>query len=246
MHLYLVIYKGISEWPVPGEPVDPKTYWANYQEILHKDGEPFYPVGVSKDAIFTLIMGVVVVGLAITVGAAHLGNVADPTTSANPRPDWYLIWYFALLALIPPSSEDYFIILAPALAFIILLLMPLANKGERHYSRRPWAVASVVLAAFFTIVLMFEGYRSPWSPVFVGKNQNQIPALSAKTIAAVSSPQARAGAVSAATWSTASAGSVARISRLWPIGSANRNLSCAYCAVGGACRPLARPYRPPN
>jgi ubiquinol-cytochrome c reductase cytochrome b subunit len=194
MHLYLVIYKGISEWPVPGEPVDPKTYWANYQEILHKDGEPFYPVGVSKDAIFTLIMGVVVVGLAITVGAAHLGNVADPTTSANPRPDWYLIWYFALLALIPPSSEDYFIILAPALAFIILLLMPLANKGERHYSRRPWAVASVVLAAFFTIVLMFEGYRSPWSPVFVGKNQNQIPALSAKTIAAVSSPQARAGA----------------------------------------------------
>jgi ubiquinol-cytochrome c reductase cytochrome b subunit len=191
VHLYLVIYKGISEWPIPGEPVDPKTYWPKYQEILHNDGEPFFPVAISKDAIMSLVGGVVVVGLAIFIGAASLGPVADPTTPANPRPDWYLIWYFALLALIPPASENYFIILFPALAFLILLLIPLANKGERSYKRRPWAVATVVLAAFLTAVLVFEGYRSPWSPVFNAKGRPYaVPQAALQGI----SPEARKGA----------------------------------------------------
>lgn len=48
VHLYLVIYKGISEWPVPNKPVDPRTYWAEYEEILHTDGEPFFPPPYSK------------------------------------------------------------------------------------------------------------------------------------------------------------------------------------------------------
>jgi ubiquinol-cytochrome c reductase cytochrome b subunit len=177
MHLYLVIYKGISEWPVPGEPVDPKTYWTNYEHILHEDGEPFFPVGTSRDAAMGLLAGVVVLALAIFAGAATLGHPADPTLPANPRPDWYLIWYFALLALIPPSSEDYFIILFPALAFGVLFLIPLANKGERHYSRRPWSVAIVAFAAVTTAVLVFEGYASPWSPVFLGKNNDIIPSV---------------------------------------------------------------------
>jgi ubiquinol-cytochrome c reductase cytochrome b subunit len=177
MHLYLVIYKGVSEWPVPGEPVDPKTYWANYQRILHEDGEPFFPVGTSRDAFMGLLAGVVVLALAIFAGAATLGHPADPTLPANPRPDWYLIWYFALLALIPPSSEDYFIILFPALAFGVLFLIPLANKGERHYSRRPWSIAIVAFAAAITAILVFEGYQSPWSPDFVGPTSSGIPSV---------------------------------------------------------------------
>jgi ubiquinol-cytochrome c reductase cytochrome b subunit len=194
MHLYLVIYKGISEWPVPGKPVDPKTYWAEYQEILHTDGEPFFPVAIAKDTFFIMICGIVVVVLAITVGAAQLGPVANPLAPANPRPDWYLIWYFALLALIPPASENYFIILFPLIGFLIVFLIPLANKGERHYARRPWAVAVVIIAAFATTILVFEGYRSPWSPVFVGKNLDQIPTLSQATIQSAQSPAAKRGA----------------------------------------------------
>lgn len=193
LHVYLVIYKGISEWPVPGEPVDPKTYWANYQRILHEDSEPFFPVSISKDAIMSLVAGIVVVGLAITVGAATLGNPANPLAPANPRPDWYLIWYFALLALIPPASEDYFIILFPAVAFGSLFLVPLANKGERHYSRRPWAVAAVVFAAAVTVILMFEGYKSPWSPVFVGKFNTDVPSLPQQALVHLN-PTQKAGA----------------------------------------------------
>lgn len=170
MHVYLVIYKGISEWPEPGKPVDPKTYWAEYQEILHKDGEPFFPIALSRDATFNLLVGIVVVFLAVFVGAAALGAPADPTTPANPRPDWYLIWYFAFLALIPPASENYFIILFPLIAFLILFMIPLANAGERHYARRPWAIATVILAAAATVVMIFVGYKAPWSPVFTANN----------------------------------------------------------------------------
>src|SRR5579884_1012623 len=192
MHLYLVIYKGISEWPVPGEPVDPKTYWEKYQKILHEDGEPFFPVAISKDAIMALIAGVVVVALAVFIGPAQLGVQASPIIPANPRPDWYLIWYFALLAIIPPASEDYLIILVPAVAFLILFLMPLANKGERSYKRRPWAVASVALAGFLVAVLVWYGYQAPWSPVFV--NGDQIPALPSAYIAKLPTTQQKQGA----------------------------------------------------
>lgn len=193
MHLYLVIYKGISEWPVPGEPVDPKTYWSKYQEILHNDGEPFFPVAISKDTAMMLLAGIVVVGLAVLVGPAKLGIPANPTLAANPRPDWYLIWDFALLALLPAASENYFIILFPALAFLILFLMPLANKGERHFSRRPWAVAAVALAACTTAVLVYEGYQAPWSPDFVGSQFDQIPTLSASTLGSLHTSKARKG-----------------------------------------------------
>src|SRR5437588_199868 len=89
VHIYLVIYKGISEWPVPGKPVDPKTYWADYQEILHTDGEPFFPVAIWKDAFMSLIVILTIGALAIH-GATSLGVPANPTTPANPAPDWYL------------------------------------------------------------------------------------------------------------------------------------------------------------
>lgn len=189
MHLYLVIYKGISEWPVPGKPVDPKTYWAEYQEILHKDGEPFFPNALSRDAIFNLLVGAIVVALAVFVGAEALGPQADPASPANPRPDWYLIWYFALLALIPPASENYFILLFPLAAFLVLFLFPLANKGERHPLRRPWAIAGVAASAFGTAVLIFAGYAAHWAPVFTANAG--IPAVPAAAVQNLSPPAVR-------------------------------------------------------
>jgi ubiquinol-cytochrome c reductase cytochrome b subunit len=167
VHLYLVIYKGISEWPVPGKPVDPKTYWAEYQRILHEEGEPFFPNAISKDAYMSAALIIVLAILAIFVGAADLGPRPDPTTPASPVPDWYLIWYFAILAMVPPASTNYVILLAPAVGFGVLFLFPFANKGERHFSRRPWAVVTVVLAAVSTFTLILVGYQEPWKPKLI-------------------------------------------------------------------------------
>jgi ubiquinol-cytochrome c reductase cytochrome b subunit len=87
--------------------------------------------------------------------------------SADPRPDWYLLWYFAVLALIPPRIEGYVMILAPVVIALFLLVAPLLNnRGERAPSRRPWAIAVVLLSVLTIGSLWIAGARSPWSPNF--------------------------------------------------------------------------------
>jgi len=89
--------------------------------------------------------GVVVTtaALAYFVGPPHLGKPPNPSVLANdPSPNWNMLWYYAVLALLPRGMESVFMVAA----IVFLLLVPvLWNKGERHPSRRPWAVAAVIM-----------------------------------------------------------------------------------------------------
>lgn len=165
IHLYLVGRHGISEPPRAGEPVDRRTYRERYREILAQ-GVPFWPDAAWRDAVFAVAVGAIVVLLAVFVGAPELGERADPTVmDANPRPDWYFLWYFALLSLTPPNLEDVVIIGFPAVVMLALLALPLlAPTGERSPRRRPLAVASVGAALLAVGILLHIGYRAPWSP----------------------------------------------------------------------------------
>jgi ubiquinol-cytochrome c reductase cytochrome b subunit len=166
LHLYLVLRHGVSEPPVPGVLVDPKTYRKRYEELVHKIGVPFWPDAGWKDVVFALAVGLVVLVLAVWLGPAELGNKADPTVvQAYPRPDWYFLWYFALLALIPPSIEDVFIIGFPLLVGLIFVLLPfVAPFGERSPRRRPWAVGIVLFSGVSIAALVGVGLNAPWSP----------------------------------------------------------------------------------
>src|SRR4029450_1894189 len=85
----------------------------------------------------------------------------------DPRPDWYLLWYFALLALIPAKIEGYVMIGFPILSVSLPLFVPIWNhKGERAASRRPWAIAVVCLSVIMIGGLWWEGQQSPWAPNF--------------------------------------------------------------------------------
>jgi ubiquinol-cytochrome c reductase cytochrome b subunit len=114
---------------------------------------------------------VAIVLLALFFGAPTLDKPPDPAiVQAAPRPDWYFLWYFAVLALLPHAAENYVMILAPLLAALGLIVLPFAfNHGERHPSRRPWAVAAVLMILIMIATLWISGVHANWSPDFAAK-----------------------------------------------------------------------------
>jgi ubiquinol-cytochrome c reductase cytochrome b subunit len=168
LHLYLVIHDGISAPPVPGEKVNPKTYRAEYEKLLEERGVPFWPDAAWRDVVVAFAVVVTIASLAYFIGPPALGGPPNPSLLANdPRPDWYMLWYFAVLALLPRGMESVFMVAAPVAAIVFLLLVPvLWNKGERHPSRRPWAVAAVLMIVLSIVAFWIEGSISPWSPKF--------------------------------------------------------------------------------
>lgn len=175
LHLTMVLYHGISEPPEAGRPVDPKTYRQWYHDYLKRKGVPFWPDAAWRDIVFGVGMIAVIMLLAIVFGPPELGAPPDPSQiNAYPRPDWYFLWFFAALAVLPAGIEDYVIVLGPLLVGLVLVLLPfLANRGERSWRRRPWAVASVILIVLMIGSLWQAGVRAPWSPHF---NLQPIPA----------------------------------------------------------------------
>ncbi|MGH9447271.1 MAG: cytochrome b N-terminal domain-containing protein [Terriglobia bacterium] len=165
-HLYLVIRNGISEPPKIGRTVDPKTYQRWYHELLGREGVPFWPDAAWRDAVFGFLVIACIVAVAVVVGPPALGKPPDPSIiQASPRPDWYFLWYYAVLSLIPRWSENYVMILGPAILIVVLVLLPLvAYKGERSPFKRPWAFGIVAFIIFMIAYYGTVGHVAPWSP----------------------------------------------------------------------------------
>jgi ubiquinol-cytochrome c reductase cytochrome b subunit len=105
--------------------------------------------------------------LAVIVGPPELGPPPDPSIlEAYPRPDWYFLWYFAVLAMVPHHLETIIIVAGPLVFGALLLLVPMFNRGERSVRRRPMAALLVVFIWTMIIVFWFAGERADWSPDF--------------------------------------------------------------------------------
>ena len=184
LHLYLVLKVGISESPRRGRPVDPKAYRAWYEDLLRREGVPYVPDGAWREIVFGVFCVCFIVAMTLYFGPTPLGAPPDPTNlNVQPRPDWYFIWFYGALALLPYGMEDYVMLGGPLLFIIILLLIPFrANKGERSPLRRPWAVASVLMAIVLVGSMTVAGQIAPWSPRF------NAPLLPVSVIGAKSGP----------------------------------------------------------
>jgi len=167
-HLFLVLHNGVSEPPRTGEPVNRRDYRARYEALIRRTGKPYYPYGLWREALVAVLVVGGVWLLAFIFGPKTLNGPPDPTnTQANPRPDWYLLWIFALLALAPSRIEDWVIVFGPLVSMLLLFCVPfVASYGERSLPRRPWAGGIVVAVALAIGSLLYIGYRSPWAPRF--------------------------------------------------------------------------------
>ena len=170
LHLALVLRHGISERTRDGGVVDPATYRAHYASLLKREGVPFWPDAAWRDVVFGAAVTATIVLLALIVGPPDLGPPPDPSIlQAYPRPDWYFLWYFALLALAPNNLESLIIVLGPLVFGAALLLVPVFNKGARTMQRRPWAPLLVVFIWTTIVIFWVAGERAEWSPDFEAK-----------------------------------------------------------------------------
>jgi ubiquinol-cytochrome c reductase cytochrome b subunit len=190
VHMYLVVHHGISERARPGEPVDPATYREKYKRFLEREGLPYWPHATWSEIIAAAVMVAGVITLALLVGGRSLGEPPDPASvPSHPRPDWYLMWYYALLAIKPRGFEDLVMVYLPIIALVVLVLLPIVrSKGERAPSRRPIAMAAAGLVAFAFVGLTITGYREPWVP------RLETPVLTAQELGADTPPEVLAGA----------------------------------------------------
>ena len=166
VHLRLVLGKGINEPPKPGVLVKRDTYDAYYTGVIKREGVPFVPAAIDKDIIANGVMIILIVGLALFVGPKGPGIPPDPTIPiSDASPDYPFLWLFAAAALLPFGSEIFLFFIFPAVATLLLFAVPfLTNQGEKHWSRRPAALAIVLLTYLVIGMLTYEALVGPWSP----------------------------------------------------------------------------------
>ncbi len=177
LHLLMVLKLGINEWPMPGRIVRKSTYIKEYHELIKKDGVPFLPGAIYKDIFFS---GCVLLTLALV--AAYFGPFGpsgrpDPTIIQTvPRPDYFFLWLYALLSLLPPQMETPALLIGPVVALLFLLLLPfLFGEGEKSWKRRPIAVLTILLVAVVLGTFTDLAGHAPWSPVMDAWSGDPIP-----------------------------------------------------------------------
>jgi menaquinol-cytochrome c reductase cytochrome b/c subunit len=155
--------------------VERRRIFQQYKEDVKERGKPFYPFAMLHDTIMSLVVVVVIVGLAIvwkyttpgnhhTVEAGWLGKLydepADPgTINFVPRPDWYFYFLFYLLRIFKwPPTVVIGTVGLPTVLLVILILIPFIDiRPERRLSRRPVAIVASILVVISMGVLTYKG-----------------------------------------------------------------------------------------
>ncbi len=166
LHVLMVLTLGINEWPMPGRLVKRATYEREYHELTKREGEAFVPYGVWKDLFFSGVILLAIAACALYFGPFGPTGRPDPTLIQTvPKPDYFFLWLYAVLSLLPPSLETPAVLIGPVVVILGLLLLPfLSGEGEKSWRRRPVGVLTVLLIAiaFGTFTRMAE--FAPWSP----------------------------------------------------------------------------------
>ncbi|MFC1872543.1 c-type cytochrome [Chloroflexota bacterium] len=146
-----------------------KSKKAEYEEeyaASKKNGETFFPETIARDAIMALF----VVGTIITLAVlfpAQTEPPADPTsTTYNPRPEWYFLFFFQFLKLFPGFLEPVAAVIIPTVAILILVLIPFLDRNpERRYSSRKLIIGTgIITIALLGTMGVIGGISAPSRP----------------------------------------------------------------------------------
>jgi ubiquinol-cytochrome c reductase cytochrome b subunit len=167
LHVLLVLKLGVNEWPMPGRLVRRSDYLQEYHKLTHTDGVPFVPYAIWKDAFFSGLILLCVAGCALYFGPFGPSGQPDPRIiQTAPRPDFFFLWLYALLSLLPPALETPVLLIAPMMGVIGLLALPfVSGEGEKSWKRRPMAVVTILLVAVVLGTFTNLANHAPWSPV---------------------------------------------------------------------------------
>src|SRR2546425_6795260 len=114
LHVLMVLTLAINEWPMPCRLVRRATYANEYRELTKKDGAPFVPYAVWKDLFFAASILLAVAACALYFGPFGPTGVPDPTIiQTAPKPDYFFLWLYALLSLLPASMETPALLIGP-------------------------------------------------------------------------------------------------------------------------------------
>ena len=162
-----------------------RKVFKQYKEDVKGRGKPFFPYAMLHDTIMSLVVVVVIVGLAciwkFTTPGGHSGfdshgttsnpdqagwlgklydEPADPGTfNFVPRPDWYFYFLFYLLRIFKwPSSVVLGTVGIPTILLLLLIAIPFIDtRPERHPLKRPVAMVASVLVIFSMGILTYRG-----------------------------------------------------------------------------------------
>jgi ubiquinol-cytochrome c reductase cytochrome b subunit len=178
LHLLLVLKLGINEWPMPGRLVRRTTYLNEYHELTRQDGIPFVPGAVTKDLFFSAFILLSIAACALYFGPFGPGGQPDPTIiQTAPRPDYFFLWLYAVLSLLPPSMETPALLIGPVIAIVALLALPfISGEGEKSWKRRPVAVLMILTVAVALGTFTHLAVNAPWSPVMDAWSAEPVPA----------------------------------------------------------------------
>jgi ubiquinol-cytochrome c reductase cytochrome b subunit len=162
---------------MPGRIVRRDTYLKEYHELTQREGIPFVPGAIGKDLVFSGVILLAIAACALILGPFGPSGQPDPTIiQTAPRPDFFFLWLYALLSLLPPSMETPVLLIGPAIALVFLIGLPLfAGEGEKSWKRRPIAVLSILLIAVALGTFTQLASRAPWSPAMDAWSGDAVP-----------------------------------------------------------------------
>ncbi len=136
-----------------------KEQYLREYAVLKSKGKPFFPYVIFHDSVMAIITMIVIIVMAVYLGA-ELGPKADPTTTTYvPRPEWYFFFAFELLRVVTPPELVFMAAVGiPGIAMALLILLPFFDVGpERHPLKRPVAMTAMVVTFAGMAFLTIEG-----------------------------------------------------------------------------------------